>query len=200
MADSQAPKNLEDQVFFIYLRVFKEVACAFPFDKNGVTLKEDYINSFKETFNQLKSTMTALMKDKKRRSKDAHKLASLACLSVLLTKPLDVEKNGEGHMLNEVMAYIIAVRIIQLYQRDRFCKSREKHELLKEKVGFMATPDLIYEQSPVHGNTVVAFAFLSRALKSKDLNSFDLALLLSSLFFYMDVTSQGVVEKHANTL
>ena len=200
MANSQAPNNLEDQLFFVYLRVFKEVAQAFPFKRNGVTLKINHSEIFKEKFNQLKSSMTTFMKDKKRRSKDSHKLASLACLTVLLIRPLEVEKNGEGHMLNEVMAYLIAVRIIQLYQRYRFCEAKDKHEQLKDKVGFMSTPELIYEKSPVHGNTVVAFAFLSRAIKSKDLDSFDLALLLSTLFFYMDVSSQNVVKEYAKTL
>ena len=73
MAVREVPKNLEDQIFFVYLRVFGEMEKIFPLRRNTVYLKEDHDTAFKDRFASLRLKMTERMKDKRRNNKDSHK-------------------------------------------------------------------------------------------------------------------------------
>ena len=200
MSNNKPPEHLEDQLIYVYLRAFQEIERCFPLKENRVFLKSDHIELFKDVFAKLRYQMSQLMIDRSNQGKDSHKLAALACLTVLLVRPIISKSNGEAHALNEVMAYLISGRIIQLYQLNRFCKSREQREKIKNKLGFITPPPLIYDQNPVNTNTIIALAFLSRALATEKLYPIDLSLLLSSFFFYIDVTSQGEVERLAKEM
>jgi hypothetical protein len=200
MNNHEIPKHLEEQVFFVYLRVFEEIQKAFNIREGEVFLTKSYDKLFKDEFSRLRSELSRIMKTSDNRSKDSHKLAAIACLSVLLTKPLEVDTNGDGHFLNEVMAYVLAVRIIQLYQMHRFCDTDEQRANLKKNIGFIATPALIYEQTPVNNNTIFALKYFSRVLNNIGSYASDLLLLLSSFMFYIDATSQDTVKSMAQAI
>lgn len=164
-----------------------------------IKLKTSYAEDFKREFEGLRLSVLSKMKSSNKRGLDAHKLAAIACLSVMLSRPLYVPANGEGHASNEVVAFLLAIHIIRCYQIERFCPDKSKWGQMEAAMGSLSTPDLIYDNQPVNVNTIFSFRHLSRVL-CKSENKSDFAFLMSSLFFYIDAHSQAAVKDCASAI
>ena len=96
------------------------------------------------------------------------------------------------------------------YGRDEEASLIHLHSLIAESeaevtecwynIGFITTPSLIHEQTPVNNNTIIALKYLSRVLNNIGSYASDLLLLLSSFMFYIDAASQDTVKNMAQSI
>jgi len=158
-----------------------------------VEIAPGYKKAFQLKFEDLRQQMNKKMKTSN--GMDAHKLAALACLSVLVARPI----RGEAHAVNEVTAFILAIRIIRNDQIARFCDNPAEHSRVKESLPTFVSPDTINDKQYVSVSLILSLRFLSRALRKMN-HLVDVAFLLSSLFFYIDSCSEESVKKVATEL
>ncbi|MCL2084124.1 MAG: hypothetical protein FWH06_02575 [Oscillospiraceae bacterium] len=193
------PVHLEDQMVYEFSKAVEDAKEILEQKFDRVRLRPGYEASFRRDFGSLRADILPVMKSRNLKGLDPHKLAAIACLTVLIVRPLHIPQNGEGHSVNEVVAFLLAVKIIRNYQVARAVPDKRKQKKLHSMLGSLETPDLIYDTQPVPVNTILAFRQLSRTLcQSK--HPIDSALVLSSLFFFIDAHSYAAVESIANTI
>lgn len=196
---SVSPVHLEDQILYEFMKSVKNAKDVLGQKSDLVKLKPDYETVFRRDFGNIRSDVLGMIKSQNRKGLDPHKLAAIACLTVLCARPLYVPRNGEGHSVNELVAFLLAIEIIRNYQVARTISDKSKQKKLKTKLGSLNTPELIYDTQPVVINTILALRQLSRMLCPSKYAS-DVALLLSSLFFFIDAHSFPSVESLAGSL
>ena len=159
---SNMPRHLEDQMTFYLKRSMKETFKAFGQKHGIIRIRPTCYDDFKHSFNRLRADILPKMS---KQGLDAHKLASIACLSVMLSQPLYIGNNDDRHAANETLAFILASKIIRDYQIMRIVPDKSKWGGVKARIGTLVTPDLIYDTQAVNVNTIFALRHLSRALR-----------------------------------
>jgi hypothetical protein len=199
MSEGIAPRHLDGQMLYCLKQSIKDAMDMLGKTYETVKLKPGYETEFERTFDHLRNDLMGKMKNENNRGLDAHKLAAISCLSVLLSRPLHIPANGEGHLVNETVAFLLAVRVLRNYQIKRFCKDKTKWAQLRASIGQLETPTLIYDSRPVIINTIIAFSHLSRTLGASQ-SPGDHSLMVSSFLFFLDAHSQEAIEKLAAEL
>ena len=183
------PIHLEDQMMYEFGRAVKRAKAILQKKFDEVRLIPKYESTFRREFSNLRDDINAVMKSRNNKGLDPHKLAAAACLAVLTARPLYVSGiSSNAHSANELVAFLMAINIMQNYQAVRAVENVNKQKLLISKLRELDVPKLIYDTQPVTINTIIALRELSRMLAHSK-RSADVALLLSSLFFFMDAHS-----------
>jgi len=199
-----SPMHLEDQMARVLARAIrdtfemKESSDASKAKPVVMKVRTNYEKEFLDVFGCIRSAVLLKISSGNARGLDSHKLAAIACLSVLRSRPLYIEENGDGHSVNELVAFLMAIDVIRRYQVNRvYPGDKGKQERLRDNLGKLDTPPLIYDSQPVSINTIFAFRHLSRALRQPNCQPVDFALLLSSFFFFIDACSYNAVKTFA---
>jgi len=187
--ESSPPPHLAEQVLYTFNRAIDATMELFGDRAHecGVQLRKGYGSSFENEFNELRAGITSLMKNQSNYSFDAHKLAAIAMLAVLTSRPLIVSANNEGHSVNEVVAFFLAVYIIRDYQAIRACDGDStKCEKVKAQIHELVVPKLIYGHQEPREAIIIALRFLSRRVRVSTPQNADIVPILSILEFYID--------------
>jgi len=184
-------------------KILKDTEYKVQFDKNGT---KDFKTSFTKHYSDMLRVMLrsdeVLGNGNFNRPLDAHKIAAISIISVLLVRPLynivDGRKN-HAHLYNELTAFIMALNIIRNDQINRSCNGDDtKRAKLRDGLGSVSLPPIISDSGNVTINTLRAFSFLARSIRSSI--PIDVSWLLSSFLFYIDVYSFNEVEELAESV
>ena len=166
-----------------------------------VALERTYLTNFKDEFNYYQKLMEDKMDSKDFNGLDSHKVAAIACLSIIISCPFYHKLNGDIHSVNEICAFVLAIKIIRAHQAKRiFGNDVRKRNKLYDKLGELETPNLIYDDQYVNVNTIITLRNLSAELKRESVNPINIAPILASFFFYIDSYNYKFVEELAKTI
>ena len=195
--DTSPPVHLDDQILYALNCAIDETTALFSdrTTKCGVHLTKGYEKCFKDDFNELRAGITSRMKNQNNYSFDAHKLAAIAVLAVLGSRPLAVSANNEGHCVNEMVAFFLAVYIIRDYQIARACGNDvSKREKVRMQVQELVVPELIYAHQEPRLAIIYALRFLSRRVRKSTPQNVDFVPIISILMFYIDSYSYDSIQ------
>jgi hypothetical protein len=198
--NKKAPMDLGTQMTYMLKKaVNRALSDVFKNSSRTIKAAREYERNFLNEFNTLRDAVRGKLKSGDTRGLDIHKLAAIACIALLRSCPMEVNEEREGHGANEIVAYILVVRLIRESQLLRLCRDDEEIDRIREKLGSFLCPEPINSHDPVSFNITMALSFLSRILtkrnETKSIHADDISWILSLLFFYMDVHSQAQVEK-----
>lgn len=195
------PRHLDEQMLYEFKEAVYGARKLLSRKFGLVGLDSNFEAKFRNKFEFLRAETLKKMVDDDRRGLDPHKIAAVACLAVLLSRPLLVPKNGEAHAVNETVAYLLVANIIRNYQikKRTFPADQNKQAQLRDLLGAMDMPPLIYDTQPVVINTIFALRELSRSVR-KSTSPVDFVFILSSFFFFIDSYSYTRVKEIADTL
>jgi len=200
---SHPPQRLSDQMVYMLNRAIDAMFNHFEIwaRERGVQPRKSYANSFKNDFEQLRPLVQKMMVDKSGNSLDAHKLAAMALLAVLSSRPMVVPMNGERHSVNEMVAFFLAVYIIREYQLRRICgNDLELRKKIETQITKLDTPKTIHSSQEVSGAIIDSLCFLSRLVRMFDASVANIVPILSVLMFYIDAYSYDSIQRIEATI
>jgi len=204
------PNSLPDQMLYELKcaiestgNILKNTEYKIQFEKSGY---KDFKNSFTKHYSDMLRVM--LRSDETpdngdyNRPLDAHKLAAISIIAILLVRPLynivDGKRN-DAHLYNELTAFLMALNIIRNDQINRSCGGNEEKRIkLRDGLGSLSLPPIISDSGNVTINTLRAFSFLARTIRSGI--PVDISWLLSSFLFYIDVYSFNEVDELSKSI
>jgi len=201
MTESQnvtAPEHLNEQII-VYLNRAIITAYQHLYDipeAIGAYVTKDYVINFKREFDFLRAWTESKMQDQNEYF-DAHKLAAISLIATLRSRPFQLSSGADGHGLNEIVAFRLAVYILWDYQIDRACAGDEdKRSRMREQMkgAFLHTPNRIYAHQDVTFAFIMMMCFLSDVASQPEQIYENILPINSMLIFYMDAYSYGIVE------
>jgi hypothetical protein len=198
------PEHLADQMVCSLEKAIVYISKDVYDDELELELASDYKGRFRATFEKLRVAFVSKLKSGNVQGYDAHKLAAIACLSVMTVRPLSIPANGEFHAVNEMLAFYLAIHIIRDSQIHRLCgEDRVKQAVIKKKLA--ANGDVLFFPPPISDSLMVptsailALWHLKGLLRESE-NPVDIAPILSSLFYYIDSCSYNNLKIEAEMI
>jgi len=192
-------KRLANEVAVTFNHALTETIKLFGDKANerGIQLLRNYEKSFKKEFIELGQELASKMRNSS--NFDEHKLATIGLSATLISRP--ITGRSQGHSLNEIAGFFLAVYILRDYQLDRICgDNKELRAKLISHINEFVVPEPISSHRGVRFDIILSLPFLSNQLRASRPSHSDFLRVVSVLMFYIDSFSFISIKKIAKSL